>query len=364
MSLLLTPRRRESLPSLEHVTPLPPATRDVALDLLRGLAIVILVVNHLPLRSPVEDVTSALLSAAEMLILVSGVVAGMVFGRRWRTRGARATSTALLMRSRKLYVASVVVVALVGLLTLVPGLAMHDLTVSRGVDHYAFDGWLDAVVSVLMLEAGPWQFNIMGFFVVMLALTPALLWTLDRGGWALVLGGSWALYAAGRTWPIEILPSQSESPFPIVVWQVLFVHGLLIGWHREQISAIVMRHRRAWIAALTAVAVGAAALWFALDPGYFDKDRLDPLRVLVMVSGTALAYIILQAAPVQRALGGLLGPLGRNSFYVFIMQVFVTLTVATLHPGGVLAALALQVGAIALLWTMVRHRVLFRWVPR
>ena len=363
MSAVLTPRP-ERLPSLDHVTPLPPATRDVALDLLRGLAIVILVVNHLPLRSPIEDVTSALLSAAEMLILVSGVVAGMVFGRRWRTRGARPTAIALLKRSRKLYVASVVVVALMGLLTLVPGLAIHDLTISRGIDRYAYDGWLDTLVAVLTLEAGPWQFNIMGFFVAMLALAPALLWALARGWWPAVLAGSWALYAAGRVWELELLPSQSETPFPIAVWQVLFVHGLLIGWHREQIGTVVARHRRSCVAALTAVAAAAAALWFTLDAGYFGKDHLDPLRLLVMVSATALAYVALQSRAAGRAVGWLLAPLGRNSFYVFIMQVFVCLAVATAHPGGVVAALVLQVGAIALLWAMVRRRFLFRWVPR
>ena len=222
-----------------------PAPRDVALDLLRGVAIVILVVNHLPLSSPLETATSGLLSAAEMLVSVSGVVAGMVFGRRWLTQGARATTAALLRRSRKLYLASLVVVALVGLLALVPGLAADALTVSRGVDRYAFDGPLRMVVAVVTLEAGPWQFNIMAFFVVMLALTPLLLWALGRGWWPWVLAGSAALYAAGRIWPLQVLPSQSETPFPIVVWQLLFVGGLLVGWHREALAAAIRGRGRA-----------------------------------------------------------------------------------------------------------------------
>src|SRR5688572_8254019 len=80
--------------------------RDTALDLIRGLAMTILVVNHLHLESPLEDATSAVVSAAEVLVLVSGVVAGMVFGRRWRSDGPRATTRALLGRARQLYVAS------------------------------------------------------------------------------------------------------------------------------------------------------------------------------------------------------------------------------------------------------------------
>jgi hypothetical protein len=363
VSAVLSPRP-ERLPSLDHVTPLPPATRDVALDLLRGLAIVILVINHLPLRSPLEDMTSAILSAAEMLVLVSGVVAGMVFGRRWRTQGPTATTRALLKRSRTLYVASVVVVALVGMLTLVPGIALHDLTVSRGIDRYAFDGFHATGLAILTLEAGPWQFNIMGFFVVVLALTPALLWALDRGGWPFVLAGSWALYAAGRTWPVELLPSQSETPFPIAVWQVLFVHGLLAGWHRARIGAFVARHWRRCAGVLAAGGALATMLWFWLDAEHFGKDRLDPLRLVLMVSLTALTYALLRAHVAQRALGWLLLPLGRNSFYVFIMQVFACVAVANVARGGMAWALVLQLGALALLWTMVRQRFLFRWVPR
>jgi hypothetical protein len=363
MSAVLSPRP-ERLPSLDHVTPLPRATRDVPLDLLRGLAIVILVVNHLPLASPVEDVTSALLSAAEMLVVVSGVVAGMVFGRRWLTQGARSTTLALLRRSRKLYLASIVVVALVGLLTLVPGLATDSLSISRGVDRYAFDGALRTALAVVTLEAGPWQFNIMGFFVAILALTPALLWLLARGWWPAVLAGSWALYAAGRAWPVELLPSQSEQAFPIMVWQVLFVHGLLIGWHRERIAAAVSGHGRSWLVAVAVVASAASAAYFALEPHHFGKDRLDPARIVLMMSLTALVYAALHARAVQAAAGPLLEPLGRNSFYVFIMQVFVCLAVATAHPGGTAAAVVLQLGALAVLWAMVRTRFLFRWVPR
>ena len=106
----------------------PPA-RDIALDLLRGLAMVVLVVNHTALESPLRDATRAALSAAEVLVLVSGVVAGMVFGRRWLTHGRRATTLMLWRRSGKLYVASVVVVALVAVATAMPWLETQALSI-------------------------------------------------------------------------------------------------------------------------------------------------------------------------------------------------------------------------------------------
>src|SRR5688572_20476951 len=104
--------------------------RDLALDLLRGLAIVILVVNHIHLESALGHVTTAVLSAAEVLVAVSGVVAGLVFGNRWRTLGPRATTRMLLARARKLYVATVFVIVLVGLLVAAPWIDTTAVTAS------------------------------------------------------------------------------------------------------------------------------------------------------------------------------------------------------------------------------------------
>jgi hypothetical protein len=364
---LYLPRGWEAEPAAS-----PGVRRDVALDLVRGLAMVILVVNHLEVESPLEDVTSAVVSAAEVLVLVSGVVAGMVFGRRWRTAGPRVTTRMLLERARKLYVASVAVVVLVGLLVLVPGAATDALTHTRGIDTYAFSGPADAVWSVLTLAAGPWQFNILGFFITMLLATPVLLWALARGWWLVVAAASVGLYVAARRWDLEVLPSQSEQPFPLLIWQLLFVGGLLLGWHRERVERVLAGRGRGAGAVVVGVAVAGAAALLA-GPGlespwaanHFDKDSLDPLRLVAMAGFAGALYVVLRGAPA--ALGRLLGPLGRNSFYVFIVQVFVCLALASV-PGlagaGLAAAIAAQLGAVALLWAMVARRVWFRWIPR
>lgn len=343
--------------------------RDVALDLVRGLAMMILVVNHLHLQSPIEDVTSGLVSAAEVLVLVSGVVAGMVFGRRWRTKGARETALMLLRRARKLYLASLAVVCLVGLFTLVPGAATDRLTITRGIDTYDFTGVPDAVLSLLTLSAAPWQFNILGYFVVMIALTPLLLHLLDAGRWRAVALGSVALYVAGRELGLSVLPTASERPFPLLIWQLLFVGGLLVGWHRAAIERALRRRAAPAVTATVGVAAASAALMLSAGPGFtaahLDKDSLDPLRVLAMASFAATLYLILRAAP--KAAEKALLPLGQNSFYIFIVQVFVCLVLASvplLAAPPVAVAAAAQVAALALLWTMASRGVLFRWIPR
>jgi hypothetical protein len=348
---------------------------------------VILVVNHLRLESALEYVTTSVLSAAEVLVAVSGVVVGMVFGRRWLTDGARATTTMLLRRSRKLYIASVVVVAIVGGLTLVPGLATEALTVSPNMhparDLYAFDGALRTIAAILTLEAGPWQFNIVGFFIAALTLGPVILSALDRGWWPAVLLASWLVFALGRHWDVDVLPTQSERPFPILVWQVLFVNGVVLGWHREQVSRGLRQYGRVVSAGILIVAaafVGVqvagptvldAGAWARWEAEHFHKGSLDIARLLAMVSIGAAIYLGLRrwSASAERMLGPVLLPLGRNSFYVFIMHVFVCLAVASLPalPDGGLGLvgnMVVQLGCLTLLWTMVKRKVLFRLVPR
>jgi hypothetical protein len=372
----------------EAALPVPSsrAARDVPLDLLRGLAMVILVVNHLRLESALGHVTSAVLSAAEVLVAVSGVLAGMVFGRRWLDHGARATTVMLLRRSRKLYAASVVVVALVGALTLVPGLATEALTVSPNVqsarDSYAFDGELRTLLAIVTLEAGPWQFNILGFFIAALAVAPAVLYALDRGWWPAVVAASWLLFWLGRQFDVDVLPSQSERPFPVLVWQVLFVNGIVLGWHRERLARW-LGYRKAVCAVILVLAATFAAIqlagpvlvdaaaWARWEAEHFHKGSLDLARLLAMVSIAAAVYLGLRhfGRPAERLLGPLLLPLGRNSFYVFIMHVFVCLVVASIPAlaGGGLGLLGntiVQLACLGVLWAMVRGRFLFRVVPR
>jgi hypothetical protein len=370
-----------------RAAPASPGGRDAPLDLLRGLAMVILVVNHLGLESALGHVTTAVLSAAEVLVAVSGVVVGIVFGRRWLVEGARATTAMLLRRSRKLYVASVVVVATVGALTLVPGLATEALTVSPNVqparDAYAFDGVVRTLIAIVVLEAGPWQFNILGFFIAALALAPAVLWALGRGWWPAVVAASWVVFTAGRHWDVDVLPTQSERPFPFLVWQVLFVNGIVLGWHREQLARRLRRHRRLVCGAILVIAVGFAGVqlggpavaeagaWAKWEAEHFHKGSLDIARLAAMVSIAAAIYLGLRrwADSAERILGPLLLPLGRNSFYVFIMHVFVCLAVASIPAlaGGGLGLVGntvVQLACLALLWMMVKRRFLFRVVPR
>lgn len=369
--------------------------RDVAIDLLRGLALVILVVNHIHLDSALEYATATVLSAAEILVAASGVVAGMVFGRRWRISGPRATTALLLARARKLYLATVAVIAVVGVLVAVPQIPTGAVTASPGMapgtDLYAYDGPLRTLAAVVTLEAGPWQFSILGLFIALLVLTPPILWALDRGHWGAVLVLSLAAFLAGRSWGVDVLPSQSERAFPLLVWQALFVPGLALGYHRESIARRVGARRRQIAAAVVVAGLVALCLrlqmvglapvgldrllgyapvdWQLWEQAHFDKTTLDVARVAVIGALAGALYLVLRRHEpgARRLLGWLLLPLGRNSFYVFIMHVFICLAVAIALAGdgiGLVGNTLVQLGCLALLWVMVRRRFLFSVVPR
>lgn len=390
---LVAPRRRvPPLPAPARPVPASAAAgpqRDVTLDLLRGLAMFVLVVNHTHLESALGWLTEPFLSAAETLVVVSGVVVGMVFGRRWRIHGGRATAIGLLRRSLQLYRVSVCVVAAVAVLASAPGLATEVLTIPPrgGEDLYAFDGTARLLVAILTLEAGPWQFNVLGFFVAAMALAPALLWALARGWWPAVLVTSWTAFAIGRETTAAVLPFQSEDPFPVLIWQLLFVHGVVAGRYREVLTRAVRRRRRAVVGTVLGLAAAAAYVrlhelglspfgvspeeWRRWDREHFSKADLDAARLVSMLAFAAVAYLLLSRlpSPVGRLVEPALLALGRNSFYVFTVHVFVCLALAgipALAGGGLglVGNAVVQLAAVALVVVMVRRRVLFGVIPR
>lgn len=364
-----------------------PARRDLGLDLVRGLAMMILIFNHTAIDSGIERLTGSVVSAAEMLILVSGVVVGVVFGGRWRRVDGRATTGQLLRRSRKLYLASVAVVAIVWGLSFLPALATDALatspTANPAIDSYAYESVPRTLLAIVALEAGPWQINVLGFFIAILALAPAALWALGRGWWPLVLTTTLALYWLEGQFHPDVLPFQSERPFPLLTWQLLFVGGLTVGWHRPAVARFCGRHRQAVVSSVILLgAVSATAIlggplvlgsgWDEWRLAHFDKGTLDPLRITAMASLTSLVYLTFKRF--ERSLGRLaaplLLPLGQNSLYVFLVHAFLCLMIASvplLASGdglGLLGNSLVEVAGLLAIWLMVKRRFLFRWIPR
>lgn len=384
-----------------------PGARDLRVDWLRGVAIVFVVLNHLTVPSLWHLLSQEALgpfSGAELFVALSGVVLGLVHGPRVRGGELPQSSLVLLARARTLYLTALVVVTTVFLVSQVPGVSdravttFTDTATGETYDLYAgFRGVFEAglqgynVRDLLLLRSGPYQFNIMGLYVVLLVLTPLALWLLRRRRVLVLLGLSVALYVLDQLQPVRLLPSQFEDAFPLLTWQLLFFGALAVGWYRTELLRAASRPRGQAVVAAAVVLYAAVLLvsWsnpylsnaadvrLALvgDEAYrslydaaFARRTLEVGRLLAVVVGLVSLYALLTAfwRPLHRALGWLLVPLGQATLYVFVLQVFVALAVDQLPAvdGSLLLGTLVHTASVALLWLAVRTRFLFRVVPR
>lgn len=393
-----------------------PPDRDLRIDLLRGVAIVFVVVNHIALISLLQNATQeaiGMVSGAELFVLLSGAVLAMVYRPKVVGGGIGEVTLRTARRAWKLYLTALVLVLIIGAVSLIAFVNSTPVTsyVDQGTgaagseasgrvyDLFAnFDSLLSypvdpsIIVDLALLRLGPWQVNVLGLYVVMLLISPLVMWALSRRRWLIVLAVSGAIYASQIFLPVRVFPSQFEDSFPILTWQVLFVTGMVAGFYRREILAwFVTRSGQVVLAASIVCTVALALLsWnnpyvsssYDLRLGLvppntfssiyavgFERTSLDPGRLVNVLLVTITAYAVLSAfwKPVNRLLGWFFVPLGQATLYVFVMHVFFVLIVANvpvLREGSILINSLAYVAILGLLWVMVKKRFLFGVVPR
>ncbi len=389
-----------------------PSKRDSRVDFLRGLAIVFVVVNHLGMTSLFQLLTQeavGFVSGAELFVLFSGLVVGMVYGPRVKDDFGKVVDLTS-RRAGKLYVTALAVLIGVFLLSLLPFFQADALTTyvdqgtggaghnaaGRTYDLYAgmetllqFPVPAQVLPAIVLLQFGPWQFNVMGLYVVLLLVSPLILAALNRGKALWVLAATLGIYAVGAATHFRLLPSQFEDSFPLLVWQVLFVIGLVAGFHRHRIVAWLSSHHWVVVASTVVAALFTFLSWcnpylangfdfrLAIIPDtayramydtFFARTYLDPGRLLNVLVLVVAAYAFLTAywKPVERALGWFLIPLGQATLYVFILHVVLIAVIANipaLRQGDILVNTAAYAAVLGLLWLMVKKRVLFGIIP-
>lgn len=393
-----------------------PPNRDLRIDMLRGVAIVFIVVNHIGLVSVFQTVSQeaiGVVSGAELFVLLSGAVLAMVHRSRVVSGGIGEVVIRTTGRAWKLYRTALVVVLLVFLLSVIPGVNGTTVTtftdqgtgaaggagLGRVYDLYANTNQLlaypadpQAVLDLALLRVGPWQFNIMGLYVILLLVSPLILWLLSRRWWAPLLAGSLGLYVLSAVARPRLLPSQFEDSFPLLTWQALFVIGMVGGYYRRE---IVGWFRTRWGTAVLGACVALAVTFavFSWNNPYlasvadarlglipdntfrevydllFERTYLDAGRLVNVVLIVIALYALLGAywKPISAAVGWFFVPLGQATLYVFIMHVFFALLVwniPALTEGSLWLDSAVYLVILGLLWVMVKKKFLFRIVPR
>ena len=351
----------------------------------------LVIVNHSKLTSLLSWFSYERLwvvTAAEVFVVLSGVVMA------WSTVvGSPATAGVAVVRGlgrRALFLYSMFVGVTVSLLALSAiGIDVASVVPSdpEAAAWFLAPGTMTASAwrDVLLMRAGPWAFEIIGLYVWLVAAAIPCLLMLRRAGWRPVLAASWILYLWYRVDPHTVTTAGFESAFPLFAWQLLFVHGIAIGYHRNDVGAFVARMPSITPRAAVLITAGFTIFAFcnpwttgpswlhlglvspdrfaSLYGGYFTLSDLRVGRLLNLSVALPVAYVMLTRYwALARPLEAVFVVLGQRSLGAFVLHVYGLLLLAHLRlPDGIWVGTLAQVTlvcAIAMLLTSpksVRH---------
>ena len=310
--------------------------RDLRLDFCRGLALIIIFIDHVP-DNPLSNWTLrnfAFCDAAEVFVLISGMASYLAYGARLEREGFAACAKAIGKRWLEVYVAHLLLFFLVASLI---------ITASRHLHAADYVNWLNlnwlvenprkAITSALMLSYLPRLVDILPLYVILLGFAPALIY-LARRDYRLLLLLSGMVYAVSWTWGLN-LPAGPEREWYLdpFAWQFLYTLGIVIC-HLRQTAPGKLQLGRFWLMAAIAFSVVACSVAAPLNNGqgsvsasFFlelaDKTFLAPLRIVNLL---ALVYVFgyfvaPQASWLKTTLAQLFLACGRHSLSVYVLGV-------------------------------------------
>lgn len=286
------------------------SSRDLRLDLFRGLANWAIFLDHIP-NNVVAWITMknyGFSDAADLFVFISGYTVALVYSRTMAAGGFVVAAVGILARAWKLYVAHillfVVYVAAIGYVAQNYGHAylLDEFNIRRLIADP-----IEFLKHGLLLEFKPLNLDVLPLYAALMATFPPFLWLLMRTP-GLALAASFAIYAAARTfnWNLASYPDGMWyfNPF---AWQFLFVIGAWISLDRTGLVRRLTASRPAvWSALLflllsfgvtLAARFGFASAMPAPIADLFlpnDKTNLAPYRILHFL---ALALVVARMVP-------------------------------------------------------------------
>jgi enterochelin esterase-like enzyme len=308
--------------------------RDLRIDLLRGFCVFVMIVDHVGGESSWLYLFTGgnhfFVSAAEGFVLLSGISMGMVHSSVIRRDGVRVMLGKVASRARFLYTLTVG-------LTLTFAAASALLGTPWAAAATPASDAAEFALQVITFHRAYSLTDVLVLYTLLVLAAGPLLWIMARGGTAIVLAlslGAWTLAQVSlndvpRAWSIV------DGGFPFSAWQLLFVIGLTVGYHRQRLAGVLRPARLipmglAAIVLLVGIDVIATQLvagWVGSDAQemLFDKNDARVGRIIALLSAASLLYSLLTIAwkPLRRWTGWLLMPLGTRSLYAYGVQLFV-----------------------------------------
>ena len=255
--------------------------RDARLDMFRGLALVMIFINHVP-GTVYENFTNrnfGFSDAAEAFVFMSGMAAGLAYSAGF-TRGALWPAIARIWaRARTLYFVHIAITVLA--LGIFAGAAkwfgLYEVLTRNNIAPL-FTQPLETMIGIPLLTHQLGYLNILPLYAVLLLVTPLLIPIGLRWPVPLALGSIvvWVLAGQFRI-NLPNYPNAGGWFFNPLSWQVVFVIGLLSGMAMKRGSRFVPYHPV--LLALSAAFVVYVLVWMKVPAvGTAGREVLGQLR--------------------------------------------------------------------------------------
>jgi hypothetical protein len=372
-------------PAIARDTSGAPVGRDERLDMFRGLALVMIFINHVPgtIYETFTNRNFGFSDAAEAFVFMSGMAAGLAYSNGFRSGNLWLAIAKVWARARQLYFVHITITMLcLGIFAaaalwfgLPEVMQKNNITPIYGQP-------LSTLIGIPLLTHQLGYLNILPLYTMLLLATPVFLMVGLRRPW-LLLVLSIALWVAAGQFRLNLpnFPTSGGWFFNPFSWQILFVVGLLSGAAMKAGKRFIPYHRvlfglaaafvvlvLLWVKIPALGALGRSFLTMIADAGapfyitWFDKTFLALPRLL---HALALFYV-LGHLPIMRTIAAspVAAPfrlLGRQGLAVFaagtVISMFLQVVKTPRQPDPLFDGLILAGGVLALLalaWVLTR----------
>lgn len=285
------------------LTSLSPSTRDPRLDFFRGLALVMIFINHVP-GNPLEMFTNrnfGFSDAAEGFVLMSGMAAGMAYPNAFVRLPLWRAVLKCWGRAWTLYSVHLVI-TMISLAIMLGAAYWFGADKMWQINNVApwISAPVQATIGIATLGHQFGYLNILPLYAVLLLMTPVMILIGQRNIWVM-LAISFVLWVfTGETrMNIPAFPNDGGWFFNPFAWQFLFAIGLATGMRLKTgqrlvpnvpwlkwTTLVVLLFVLAWMKIGVVQSTGRSGLAFLRDHGFpfyitdFDKTFLAAPRLL------------------------------------------------------------------------------------
>lgn len=369
----------------------PPTVRLPQLDILRGLFVVAILINHLALWPNAllffTGRSQLWFSAAEGFMAISGFLIGYIYLKKF-TATQRTVTKKILKRTLTIYLATI----FLGLFCMLYISATENINTNYSFyRHLVEDGLLKFIFDNLTLQYSYLWAEFLSNYVVFMLLSPIALWLLSKRKWWIVTSASICVWLLS-------LNSASELAFVRTSWQLIFFLSLVLGAHYAQIKAFIhnqtsKKQRAIFLYVLWGVALLLFLLstyltygygfirdnivdlsgtplgnfsdwwWYSgwAESGLFKKENLGLLR---FITGTIVFLALFTftgrySRSINRYTGHLFENLGKKALLAYVIHAIIVMIITTrpYSTHGALSAIIINTfisaSAVALLWILV-----------